>query len=113
MHGRKLGFDGKTLIHPSQVDPCNAAFAPSTREIAEAEALIARGIRIALAQFDFPVGDVAGNAKRVVELAERAVLVGEHRVRGLPRERVPERVPAIALKTALARHHDLSLLEVR
>ncbi|HET7843034.1 MAG TPA: nitrilase-related carbon-nitrogen hydrolase, partial [Xanthomonadales bacterium] len=29
-------------------------------------------IRIALAQFDFPVGDVAGNAKRVVELAERA-----------------------------------------
>ena len=29
-------------------------------------------IRIALAQFDFPVGDVAGNAKRVVELAGRA-----------------------------------------
>ena len=38
---RRLGFDGKTLIHPSQVDPCNAAFAPSAREIAEAEALIA------------------------------------------------------------------------
>jgi NAD+ synthase (glutamine-hydrolysing) len=29
-------------------------------------------IRIALAQFDFPVGDVAGNAKRMVELADRA-----------------------------------------
>jgi len=29
-------------------------------------------IRIALAQFDFPVGDVAGNSRRVVELAERA-----------------------------------------
>lgn len=39
--GRRLGFDGKTLIHPSQVDPCNAAFAPSPREIAEAEALVA------------------------------------------------------------------------
>ncbi len=39
--GRRLGFDGKTLIHPSQVDPCNAAFAPSPREIAAAEALIA------------------------------------------------------------------------
>ena len=39
--GRRLGFDGKTLIHPSQVDPCNAAFAPSAREIAEAEALVA------------------------------------------------------------------------
>ena len=39
--GRRLGFDGKTLIHPSQVDPCNTAFAPSAREIAAAEALVA------------------------------------------------------------------------
>lgn len=39
--GRRLGFDGKTLIHPSQVDPCNAAFAPSAREIAAATALVA------------------------------------------------------------------------
>lgn len=39
--GRRLGFDGKTLIHPSQVEPCNAAFAPSPREIAAAEALVA------------------------------------------------------------------------
>lgn len=39
--GRRLGFDGKTLIHPSQVDPCNRAFAPSEREIAAAEALVA------------------------------------------------------------------------
>ena len=27
--GRDLGFDGKTLIHPSQVEPCNATFAPT------------------------------------------------------------------------------------
>lgn len=39
--GRRLGFDGKSLIHPLQVDPCNAAFAPSAREIAAAEALVA------------------------------------------------------------------------
>jgi len=39
--GRRLGFDGKTLVHPSQVDPCNVAFAPSAREIAAAEALVA------------------------------------------------------------------------
>lgn len=39
--GRRLGFDGKTLIHPAQVDPCNAAFAPTLAEIAEAEAIIA------------------------------------------------------------------------
>src|SRR5690606_33840004 len=25
---KAFGFDGKTLIHPSQVDPCNAIFAP-------------------------------------------------------------------------------------
>lgn len=38
---RLMGFDGKTLIHPGQVDPCNAVFAPSAEEIAEAHALIA------------------------------------------------------------------------
>ncbi len=39
--GRLLGFDGKTLIHPSQVDPCNALFGPTDAEIADARALIA------------------------------------------------------------------------
>lgn len=39
--GRMLGFDGKTLIHPSQIDPCNALFGPSETEIADAEALVA------------------------------------------------------------------------
>lgn len=39
--GRRLGFDGKTLIHPSQVGPCNAAFAPTPAEIEEAGAIIA------------------------------------------------------------------------
>lgn len=39
--GRSLGFDGKTLIHPSQVDPCNRAFGPSAADIEEAKALVA------------------------------------------------------------------------
>lgn len=39
--GRRLGFDGKTLIHPSQVEPCNIAFAPSAHEVSAAEALVA------------------------------------------------------------------------
>jgi len=38
---RQLGFDGKTLIHPSQVDCANRVFAPSPGEIAEAEAVVA------------------------------------------------------------------------
>jgi citrate lyase subunit beta / citryl-CoA lyase len=39
--GRELGFDGKTLIHPSQVDPCNEAFAPGDDEIERAGRIIA------------------------------------------------------------------------
>ncbi|HSG55867.1 MAG TPA: CoA ester lyase, partial [Paracoccaceae bacterium] len=31
--GRDMGFDGKTLIHPAQVDVTNTAFAPSEAEI--------------------------------------------------------------------------------
>ncbi|MGH6771729.1 MAG: HpcH/HpaI aldolase/citrate lyase family protein [Xanthobacteraceae bacterium] len=39
--GRDLGFDGKTLIHPSQIDACNAAYSPSADEIAEAKTIVA------------------------------------------------------------------------
>ncbi len=39
--GRTLGFDGKTLIHPGQVEVTNAAFAPSDADIEHARAVIA------------------------------------------------------------------------
>lgn len=39
--GLAFGFDGKTLIHPSQIEPCNAVFAPSAEEVARARAVIA------------------------------------------------------------------------
>jgi citrate lyase subunit beta / citryl-CoA lyase len=38
---RDLGFDGKTLIHPSQIDACNAAFSPTAEQVAEAQKIIA------------------------------------------------------------------------
>ncbi|MEL6965962.1 MAG: CoA ester lyase [Pseudomonadota bacterium] len=38
--GRAMGMDGKTLVHPKQIDPCNRVFSPSAEEIAEAEAII-------------------------------------------------------------------------
>jgi len=38
---RRLGFDGKSLIHPDQIAACHAAFAPSPEEIALAERLVA------------------------------------------------------------------------
>jgi citrate lyase subunit beta/citryl-CoA lyase len=39
--GRQMGFDGKTLIHPSQLDPCNQVYAPSADEVAAAQEIIA------------------------------------------------------------------------
>lgn len=39
--GRKYGFDGKTLIHPSQIEIANRIFAPGADQIAEAEAIVA------------------------------------------------------------------------
>ena len=39
--GRELGFDGKTVIHPQQIEPANAAFSPTVEEIARARRIIA------------------------------------------------------------------------
>lgn len=38
---RDLGFDGKTLIHPQQIAPCNEAFSPTADEVAWARKIIA------------------------------------------------------------------------
>jgi citrate lyase subunit beta/citryl-CoA lyase len=38
--GRRLGFDGKSLIHPNQIAPCHAAFAPSAAEVERAKSLV-------------------------------------------------------------------------
>jgi citrate lyase subunit beta/citryl-CoA lyase len=40
-HGRTLGMDGKTLIHPSQVAPCNDVFSPNEEEVGWSRAIIA------------------------------------------------------------------------
>jgi citrate lyase subunit beta/citryl-CoA lyase len=34
--GRDFGFDGKTLIHPSQIRPCHESYSPSEAQVAEA-----------------------------------------------------------------------------
>jgi citrate lyase subunit beta/citryl-CoA lyase len=59
--GRDMGFDGKTLIHPSQIAPCNAAFSPSEAEVAQARRIIAA--------FDLP----ENHAKGVVQIDGRMV----------------------------------------
>jgi citrate lyase subunit beta/citryl-CoA lyase len=59
--GRDMGFDGKTLIHPSQIEPCNAMFSPSADEIAQARRIIAA--------FDLP----ENRDKGVVQIEGRMV----------------------------------------
>jgi citrate lyase subunit beta / citryl-CoA lyase len=59
--GVELGFDGKTLIHPNQIEPCNEAFSPSAEEVAQARKMIAA--------FDLP----ENKGKGVVSLDGRMV----------------------------------------
>jgi len=40
IQARDLGFDGKTLIHPNQVAPCNEIFSPTTDEVRDARKII-------------------------------------------------------------------------
>lgn len=39
--GAAMGFDGKTLIHPAQIGPANAAFSPDAEMLSEAERIVA------------------------------------------------------------------------
>src|SRR5216684_2043377 len=74
---RDMGFDGKTLIHPSQIGSCNAAFSPSAEEVAQAKRIIAA--------FDLPENEHKGVVQldgRMVErlhadMARRTVAIAE------------------------------------
>jgi citrate lyase subunit beta / citryl-CoA lyase len=75
--GVELGFDGKTLIHPNQIAPCNTAFSPSPEEVALARKMIAA--------FDLPENKSKGVVSidgRMVErlhadMARRTVAIAE------------------------------------
>lgn len=41
LQGLVLGFDGKTIIHPRQVDPCNAVYSPAPEDVTWSERIIA------------------------------------------------------------------------
>jgi citrate lyase subunit beta/citryl-CoA lyase len=74
---RDFGFDGKTLIHPRQIEPCNAAFSPSAEEVATARKIIAA--------FDLPENENKGVLQidgRMVErlhaeMARRTVAIAD------------------------------------
>jgi citrate lyase subunit beta/citryl-CoA lyase len=68
---RDMGFDGKTLIHPNQIGPCNAVFSPSEDEVAEARKLIAA--------FDLPENRDKGVVKVGGRMVERMHAEMAHR----------------------------------
>ncbi len=70
--GRRLGFDGKSLIHPSQVDPCNAAFLPDDTAVALARQIIAA--------FDEPENAAKGAIRVEGKMVERLHLHHAQRV---------------------------------
>lgn len=39
--GRQMGFDGRTLIHPSQIEACHSAYSPTAQEVDDARAIVA------------------------------------------------------------------------
>ena len=77
VQARDMGFDGKTLIHPNQIGPCNTVFSPSADEIAQARKMIAA--------FDLPEnrdkGVVSIEGRMVermhAEMARRTVAIAE------------------------------------
>ncbi len=72
-----LGFDGKTLVHPNQIEACNNAFSPTAEEVAQARKMIAA--------FDLPEnknkGVVSIDGRMVermhAEMARRIVAIAE------------------------------------
>ncbi|MFV3075824.1 HpcH/HpaI aldolase/citrate lyase family protein [Niveispirillum fermenti] len=75
--GRELGFDGKTLIHPKQLDAANTAFAPTSEEVARARRIIdahasavAEGKGITLVDGKLVEALHVETARRVVALGE-------------------------------------------
>jgi hypothetical protein len=77
VQGLELGFDGKTLIHPSQVEPCNEVFSPSPAELEQARKIILaheeaekEGKGVVLVDGKLIENLHVENAKRLVGMAE-------------------------------------------
>lgn len=63
IQGQELGFDGKSLIHPSQIEVCNTVFAPAPDDVAHA--------RCVIAAFDEPENAGKGVIKVAGKMTER------------------------------------------
>jgi citrate lyase subunit beta/citryl-CoA lyase len=82
VQGLELGFDGKTLIHPKTIDAANRVFAPSEKEIAWSQKIIAAHAEAAAEGKGVVVVDGklvenlhVENAKRIVRLADQIAVL--------------------------------------
>lgn len=82
--GRVFGFDGKSLIHPGQIEAANAVYAPSEadldlarRQIAVFEAAIAEGKAVAVLDGQMIEELHVVEACRLLEMAEAISALGE------------------------------------
>ena len=69
--GLEWGFDGKTLIHPRQIEPCNRTFTPSSEALAHARAVVAA--------FALPENAGKGALRVDGRMAERLHLAQAHK----------------------------------
>lgn len=69
--GSAFGFDGKTLIHPRQIAPCNAAFSPSPEQLTQARTIVAA--------FADPANADKGAVRLGGRMVERLHLAAAHR----------------------------------
>ncbi len=81
--GAEMGFDGKTIIHPSQVEPANAAFAPSAEEVEYSkrvieawDAGIAEGKGVITVDGKMVENLHVDNARRALAVAEAIAALG-------------------------------------
>jgi citrate lyase subunit beta/citryl-CoA lyase len=81
--GAEMGFDGKTIIHPSQVEPCNEAFSPSAEEIEHSrrvieafEAGIAEGKGVITVDGKMIENLHVDNARRALAVADAIAALG-------------------------------------
>lgn len=75
--GRELGFDGKTLIHPKQLEAANTAFAPTAAEVARARRIIDAHARAVAEGKGITLVDGKLVEALHVETARRVVALGE------------------------------------
>jgi citrate lyase subunit beta/citryl-CoA lyase len=82
--GADMGFDGKTLIHPTQVEPCNEAYSPSAEEIEYSRRVIAAfeqgladGVGVVTVDGRMIENLHVDNARRAMAIADAIAALGD------------------------------------